>query len=111
MFFFDVGLFYLIYGLLATFVMIPILSIFHGKRYCTWFCGCGGLAETLGDRWRHLSPKGKVSRRWEWMNMAVMIWAFVAAIFVIAARMPLIAVSRKLRRSWIFPAATGRPAG
>jgi len=84
MFFYDVGLFYLIYGLLATFVIIPILSIFHGKRYCTWICGCGGLAETLGDRWRHLSPKGKVSRRWEWMNMAIMIWAFFAAIFVIA---------------------------
>jgi len=84
MFFYDVGLFYLIYGLLATFVIIPILAVFHGKRYCTWFCGCGGLAETLGDRWRHLSLKGKVSRRWEWMNMAVMIWAFVAAGFVIA---------------------------
>jgi len=83
MFFYDVGLFYLIYGLLATFVVIPILSMFHGKRYCTWFCGCGGLAETLGDRWRHLSPKGKVSRRWEWMNAAVMVWAFVAAIFVL----------------------------
>lgn len=83
MFFYDVGLFYLIYGLISTFMLIPILSIFHGKRYCTWFCGCGGLAETLGDRWRHLSPKGKVSRRWEWMSMAVMVWAFVAAIFVI----------------------------
>ncbi len=83
MFFYDVGLFYLIYGLMTTFVIIPILSIFHGKRYCTWFCGCGGLAETLGDRWRHLSPKGRVSRRWEWMNGAVMIWAFVAAGFVL----------------------------
>ncbi len=84
MFFYDVGLLYLIYGLLVTFIVIPILSIFHGKRYCTWICGCGGLAETLGDCWRHLSPKGKVSRRWEWMNTAVMIWAFVAAIFVLA---------------------------
>ncbi len=83
MFFFDVGLFYLIYGLLATLVIIPMLSIFHGKRYCTWFCGCGGLAETLGDRWRHLAPKGRVSRRWEWMSFAVMVWAFVALIFVL----------------------------
>ncbi len=82
-FFFDVGLFYLIYGMLSTFVIIPIISIFHGKRYCTWFCGCGGLAETLGDRWRHLAPKGRVSRRWEWMNQVVLIWAFVAAGFVI----------------------------
>ncbi|MCH8252273.1 MAG: NAD(P)-binding domain-containing protein [Planctomycetes bacterium] len=84
MFFYDVGLFYLIFGLISTFIIIPILSVFHGKRYCTWFCGCGGLAETLGDRWRHLAPKGKLSRRWEWMNFAVMIWAFGAAIFVIS---------------------------
>ena len=84
MFFYDVGLFYLIYGLIATFVVIPVLSVFHGKRYCTWVCGCGGLAETLGDRWRHLAPKGKVSVRWEWMSTAVMIWAFGAAGFVIA---------------------------
>jgi len=84
MFFYDVGLFYLVYGLLSTFVVIPIFAVFHGKRYCTWFCGCGGLAETLGDRWRHLAPKGKLSRRWEWMSAAVMVWAFGAAIFVLA---------------------------
>ncbi len=84
MFFYDVGLFYLIFGLVSAFIVIPILSVFHGKRYCTWFCGCGGLAETLGDRWRHLAPKGKVSRRWEWMSTAVLIWAFVAAGFVLA---------------------------
>ena len=84
MFFYDVGLFYLVYGLISTFVIIPILAVFHGKRYCTWFCGCGGLAETLGDRWRHFAPKGKVSQRWEWMNFAVLIWAFFAAAFVIS---------------------------
>lgn len=82
-FFWDVGLFYLIWGALATLVIIPILSVFHGKRYCTWFCGCGGLAETLGDRWRHLAPKGKVSRRWEWMNRAVLIWSAVTVVLVI----------------------------
>jgi NAD-dependent dihydropyrimidine dehydrogenase PreA subunit len=37
---------------------IPVAVYFHGKKYCTWVCGCGGLAETLGDQWRHYSPKG-----------------------------------------------------
>ncbi len=83
-FFWDVGWLYLIYGLVATFVVIPITTIRHGKRYCTWFCGCGGLAETLGDPWRHLAPKGKVAGRWEWMNAAVLIWAVVAGVLVAA---------------------------
>ncbi|MHC5112815.1 MAG: NAD(P)-binding domain-containing protein [Planctomycetota bacterium] len=83
-FFWDVGWLYLVYGLAATFIFIPVSTIRHGKRYCTWFCGCGGLAETLGDPWRHLAPKGKVSIRWEWMNAAVLVWAVVAAALVVS---------------------------
>ncbi len=83
-FFWDVGWLYLVYGLVATFIVIPVMSIRHGKRYCTWICGCGGLAETLGDPWRHLAPKGKVAGRWEWMNTAVLIWAVVAVVLVVA---------------------------
>ena len=34
-------------------VAIPILTYYFGKRwYCSWVCGCGGLAETVGDPWR-----------------------------------------------------------
>lgn len=77
-FFWDVGWLYLVYGMFATFVVIPLFTIWHGKRYCTWLCGCGGLAETLGDPWRHLAPKGKVAERWEWMNLAVLVWALAA---------------------------------
>jgi len=34
------------------------LTYFYGKRwYCSWVCGCGGLAETVGDPYRHLSDK------------------------------------------------------
>jgi thioredoxin reductase len=62
-------------GLFGTFVAIPIASYKHGKRFCTWICGCGGLAETLGDRWRHLSPKGKRSRAWEFQSVLLLIAA------------------------------------
>ncbi|MFQ5823794.1 MAG: NAD(P)-binding domain-containing protein [bacterium] len=81
-FFYDISLFYIIWGLITTFVVIPILSIHHGKRYCTWFCGCGGLAETWGDQWRHKAPKGRRAKAWEWMNVAVLVWAFVATVLV-----------------------------
>jgi polyferredoxin len=70
-----------VWGVLLSFGVIPILAVFHGKRYCSWICGCGGLAETLGDRWRHLAPKGKTSIRWEFMNTVVL----VAAVAVTAA--------------------------
>ena len=57
-------------GALGFLVLIPLASYKHGKRFCTWVCGCGGLAETLGDRWRHLSPKGQRSRAWEFQGVS-----------------------------------------
>jgi polyferredoxin len=74
---------WIVWGVLLTFVVIPIFVLFQGKRYCSWICGCGGLAETLGDRWRHLAPKGRTSIKWEWMNMAVLIAATVVTVMVL----------------------------
>jgi len=70
-------------GALMTFVVIPVFVRWHGKRFCTWVCGCGGLAETLGDRWRHLSPKGERSRRLEVMNTIVLFWAIASAAVIL----------------------------
>ncbi|MGL1636452.1 hypothetical protein ACSTI0_00165, partial [Vibrio parahaemolyticus] len=39
--------------------------------YCSWVCGCGGLAETAGDSFRHLSSK-KVSA---WRIERVLIYS------------------------------------
>ncbi len=66
---------WIVWGALLSFGILPLLALFHGKRYCSWICGCGGLAETLGDRWRHLSPKGNEAIKWEWMNLVVLIAA------------------------------------
>jgi thioredoxin reductase/polyferredoxin len=83
-FFYDPHQIWIVWGVLLTFVVIPILVLFHGKRYCSWICGCGGLAETFGDRWRHLAPKGKTSIRWEWMNLAVLIFAAAVTVLMLA---------------------------
>ncbi|PYV43829.1 MAG: hypothetical protein DMG06_09165 [Acidobacteria bacterium] len=82
-FFYNPHQIWVAWGVLLTFVIIPVLVLFHGKRYCSWICGCGGLAETFGDRWRHLAPKGKTSIRWEWMNLAVLIFAAVVTVLVL----------------------------
>jgi NosR/NirI family transcriptional regulator, nitrous oxide reductase regulator len=74
---------WIVWGLILSFVLIPVLVLFHGKRYCSWICGCGGLAETLGDRWRHLSPKGPTSIQWERMNGVVLVAAAVITLAVL----------------------------
>jgi polyferredoxin len=52
------GLFMLMWGILLIVVAVPVITYFYGKRwYCSWVCGCGGLAETLGDPYRQLSDK------------------------------------------------------
>jgi len=70
-------------GLFGSFVAIPLAARRHGKRFCTWICGCGGLAETLGDRWRHLAPKGKRSRAWEFQGVVVLIGAAIATLVTV----------------------------
>ncbi|MCB9555652.1 MAG: NAD(P)-binding domain-containing protein [Deltaproteobacteria bacterium] len=75
--------FFVCAGLVGTFVAIPLLARYHGKRFCTWVCGCGGLAETLGDRWRHLSAKGPRSRAWEFQAVVVLVAAFFVGMIVV----------------------------
>ncbi len=54
----GIGAYLVLWGALAIFVLTPLLTWRFGKRwYCSWVCGCGGLAETLGDPFRHLSDK------------------------------------------------------
>lgn len=57
-----------LYSVLGSLVLFPLLAWRFGKRfYCSWICGCGGLANTFGDPWRHLSDRSqrawKVERR------------------------------------------------
>lgn len=83
-FFYDPHTVWVVWGVLLTFVIIPIAVLFIGKRYCSWICGCGGLAETFGDRWRHLAPKGKTSIAWEKMGMVILAFAFLATALKLA---------------------------
>lgn len=74
---------WVIWGVLLTFVLIPVFVFFNGKRYCSWICGCGGLAETFGDQWRHLAPKGRTSIRLERMGDAVLLVAVAVTLMVL----------------------------
>ena len=73
------GTFMVFWGVMMTFIATPVLTYFFGKRwYCSWVCGCGGLAETAGDPYRHLSDKSvgawKIER---WMIHSVLVFVIV----------------------------------
>lgn len=73
------GWFMLFWGLALIILAVPFFTYFFGKRwYCSWVCGCGGLAETLGDPFRHLSSKSLKSWKIErWMIYSVLVFAII----------------------------------
>ena len=75
----PLGITYLIWGIVLFLVVTPFLSYLVGKRwYCSWICGCGGLAETAGDSFRQLSSKKLSAWKLErWMIHLVMVFVFV----------------------------------
>ncbi|MEL6811303.1 MAG: 4Fe-4S dicluster domain-containing protein, partial [Bacteroidota bacterium] len=82
----TIGLAFLIFSILLVFVISPILTYKYGKRwYCSWVCGCGGLAETAGDSFRQLSDKSmnawKVER---WVIHSVLVFSVVMTTAVVS---------------------------
>jgi polyferredoxin len=81
----SIGLALLIFGVVSIFVISPILTFFYGKRwYCSWVCGCGGLAETAGDSFRHLSDNS--TRAWKierWLVHTIVVFVTVMTTAVI----------------------------
>jgi ferredoxin-type protein NapH len=73
------GMFMLIWGIALVIIAVPLFTYFLGKRwYCSWVCGCGGLAETFGDPYRQLSDKRLVAWKVErWLVHGVLVFAVV----------------------------------
>lgn len=80
-----IGMFMLVWGILLIVLAVPIITYFYGKRwYCSWVCGCGGLAETLGDPYRQLSDKSLKSWKIErYMIHGVLVFAVVMTLLTI----------------------------
>lgn len=81
----TMGLVFFAFAVLSIFVLTPILTYKYGKRwYCSWVCGCGGLAETAGDPYRHLSDKSiKAWKIERWMVHSVLVFVTVMTIAVV----------------------------
>ena len=57
---------FVLWGFFGSVLLTPVMALLYGKRwYCSWVCGCGGLANTFGEPWRHLSSKSTAAWRFE----------------------------------------------
>ncbi|NND05675.1 MAG: 4Fe-4S binding protein [Saprospiraceae bacterium] len=81
----NLGIFMLVWGIALIVLISPLLTYFYGKRwYCSWVCGCGGLAETAGDPFRHLSDKSLKAWKIErWLIHGVLVFAVVMTAVVL----------------------------
>ena len=81
----TIGTALLLFGIASIFIITPILTYKYGKRwYCSWVCGCGGLAETAGDPFRQLSDKSTNAWKIErWVVHSVVVFVVLMTTAVI----------------------------
>lgn len=80
----HLGKFMFVWGIILSLIVVPVMVYFYGKRwYCSWVCGCGGLAETLGDPYRQLSDKRLIAWKIErWTIYPILVFAVIMTIVV-----------------------------
>ena len=78
------------YTFAGSLVLVPVMTVLFGKRwYCSWICGCGGLANTFGEPWRHLSTKSGWSWKFEKVSIhTVLVLSFVTTAMWIVPSLP-----------------------
>jgi ferredoxin-type protein NapH len=74
-----------LWSFLGSLLFVPLMGLFFGKRwYCSWVCGCGGLANTAGEPFRHLSQKGEAAWKFEQVSIyTVLGLAVVTTLLVV----------------------------
>ncbi|VXA93472.1 FeS-binding protein (modular protein) [Flavobacterium sp. 9AF] len=80
----HLGKFMLVWGVVLSLIVVPVMVYLYGKRwYCSWVCGCGGLAETLGDPYRQLSDKRLIAWKIErWTIYPILVFAVIMTLVV-----------------------------
>lgn len=81
----TIGTFMFGWGIALFLIGVPLFTYLYGKRwYCSWVCGCGGLAETLGDPYRQLSDKSMRAWKYErYIIHGVLVAAVIMTIGVL----------------------------
>jgi len=75
-------------GFLYIFIVVPVAVWFLGKRYCSWFCACGNLAEAIGvtkwgNQWvQNLTPRSETSRKIEALQYVFLVAAICFGLLI-----------------------------
>ncbi|MBF0274201.1 MAG: 4Fe-4S binding protein [Nitrospinae bacterium] len=93
---------------LYVFVLITLVVYFFGKRYCSWFCSCGNLAETVGvtpwgRKWvMKYTPRGEGATKLEGVQKIMMVLALVTGVILFTDLMKLASVETIVEKSLSF---------
>jgi ferredoxin-type protein NapH len=81
----GLGVFMFVWGVTLFVIGVPVFTYFYGKRwYCSWVCGCGGLAETAGDPFRQLSDKSLKAWQIErWLIHGILVFSVIMTVGVV----------------------------
>lgn len=75
-------------GFAYIFIIVPVSVWFFGKRYCSWFCACGNLAEVIGitkwgEKWvAKGTPRGEKAEKLEVLQYAFLGFALIFGVFL-----------------------------
>jgi polyferredoxin len=108
----PVGMAYLSWSIIMFLVITPFVTYLVGKRwYCSWFCGCGGLAETAGDSFRQLSDTSVTAWKIErWVIHSVMVFVLLmtaGVLYTYFAGEEFAIVFPSLNKTFIFAVILG----
>ena len=98
----QIGMFMLGWGIALSLIIVPIMVYFYGKRwYCSWVCGCGGLAETAGDPYRQHSDKSLKAWRFErYIVHAVLGFAILMTVAVLWGEATFLGIETYQIQKW-----------
>ena len=89
-----------LYSFVGSLIVFPIAGYFLGKRfYCSWMCGCGGLANTAGEPWRHLSDKSAGAWRFEKVSVYLVLVVAIVTTLLVSLNWAIGPWARKPRNS------------
>ncbi|MCM8536527.1 MAG: NAD(P)-binding domain-containing protein [Lentisphaeraceae bacterium] len=78
---FGANTFWTIFPFIQSGIFLFLLIKYFGKgAYCGWICSCGGMAETLGDEYRHLTPHGPKAKKLENIGQFILLFAVIVTV-------------------------------
>ena len=95
-------------GAVYIFFLVPLSVWFFGKRYCSWFCACGNLAETIGTtvwgaKWvKQYTPRGKTAEKLEWIQYALFIFALGFGALLLFDSYKIFVAPNLMQALWAF---------